>query len=57
MFAAGWTLAAADAVCAGGDSGSDVPDVLGALTSLLDKNLVMVDTKTAEPRFRTDRCT
>ncbi len=52
VFAGGWTLAAADAVAGGGDPDSDVPDVLRSLTSLVDKNLLLVDATSAEPRFR-----
>jgi non-specific serine/threonine protein kinase len=37
VFAGGWTLEAAEAVCA------DVPDVLGVLLQLVDKSLVLVD--------------
>jgi non-specific serine/threonine protein kinase len=49
VFAGGWTLAAAEAV-----AGEDVPDVLGALTSLTDKSLIVLTTPggTDEPRFR-----
>ena len=41
VFAAGWTLEAAEAVCAGGDI--DVADVLDLLTHLVDKSLVAMD--------------
>lgn len=48
VFAGGWTLDAAEAVA----SDADVPDVLTALTSLADKNLIVVQTDASEPRFR-----
>jgi predicted ATPase/class 3 adenylate cyclase len=41
VFAGGWTLEAAEAVCAGGDI--DEPDVLDLLTHLVDKSLVAMD--------------
>ncbi len=40
VFAGGWTLGAAEAVCAGGCL--DAPDVLGALSALTDKSLVQM---------------
>ncbi|MEO8511086.1 MAG: helix-turn-helix domain-containing protein [Chloroflexota bacterium] len=53
VFAGGWTLEAAEAV-----AGGDVPDVLAALTSLADKNLIVVQPGegrsegASQPRFR-----
>ena len=41
VFVSGFSLAAAEAVCAGGEIEDD--DVLGLLTSLVDKSLVQVD--------------
>jgi len=41
VFAGGWTLEAAEAVCAGGDVSGD--DVLDLLAELVDKSLVMVE--------------
>ncbi|MEZ4731202.1 MAG: hypothetical protein R3E79_29135, partial [Caldilineaceae bacterium] len=47
IFIGGWTLDAAEVICAGGDiHGQDVLDVL---TRLVDKSLVVVDTH-SEPR-------
>ena len=47
VFAGGWTIDAAQAVC-----GSDEPDVLPILESLLDKSLVYRDASDqGEPRF------
>jgi predicted ATPase/DNA-binding winged helix-turn-helix (wHTH) protein len=48
VFAGGWTLGAAEAVCAEGD----VFDVLDTLTQLLDKSLVILDERAAEPRYK-----
>jgi predicted ATPase len=50
VFAGGWTLEAAEAVCAGDDMEST--DVLDLLTRLVDKSLVVPDEKAAEPRYR-----
>ncbi|HEU4919483.1 MAG TPA: LuxR C-terminal-related transcriptional regulator [Candidatus Limnocylindrales bacterium] len=53
VFAGGWDLAAAGAV-----AGDVLPDVLGGLTSLADKSLIVVEptamsaTASGEPRFR-----
>ncbi|UKY51122.1 BTAD domain-containing putative transcriptional regulator [Streptomyces inhibens] len=47
VFAGGCTLAAAEAVC--GEEGEEVLDRLGAL---LDKSLLVVDHRGAEPRYR-----
>lgn len=49
VFAGGWDLEAAAAVCSEGDVGSS--DVLDALTRLVEKSLVTV-TADAGPRFR-----
>ncbi|WP_431958980.1 BTAD domain-containing putative transcriptional regulator [Actinacidiphila sp. bgisy160] len=49
VFAGGWTLPAAEAICAGPPAGAadgaaiDAEDVLDLLASLADKSLVMVD--------------
>jgi predicted ATPase/DNA-binding CsgD family transcriptional regulator/DNA-binding XRE family transcriptional regulator len=48
VFAGGWTLNAAETVA----TDADVPDVLTALTSLADKNLIVVQSDASEPRFR-----
>ncbi len=55
VFRGGWTLAAAEAVCAGPDltgfenlSGLDVLDLLG---HLVDKSLVMVEERDSETRY------
>jgi len=50
VFAGGWTLEAAEAVCAG--DGMESADVLDLLTRLVDKSLVVPDEKAAEPRYR-----
>ena len=50
VFAGGWTLEAAEAVCA--DDGIESGDVLDLLTRLVDKSLVVPDEKAAEPRYR-----
>ena len=50
IFAGGWTLEAATAVC-GGD-GTDEFTVLDSLTSLADKSLVVVDFEQEAQRFR-----
>jgi predicted ATPase/DNA-binding winged helix-turn-helix (wHTH) protein len=49
VFAAGWTIASAEQVCAG--NGIDALDVIEQLTSLVDKSLVMTDERTGETRF------
>ena len=41
VFAGGWTLEAAEAVCAGGDVGAG--DVLDLIADLVDKSLVMME--------------
>ncbi|MET0918072.1 MAG: tetratricopeptide repeat protein [Burkholderiales bacterium] len=49
VFAGGWTLQAAECVCSGGNvSGAEVMDLL---TSLTDKNLVVIETHGDETRF------
>lgn len=50
VFAGGWTLEAAEAVCAG--DGIDSAEVLDLLTRLVDKSLVAPDEQAAEPRYR-----
>jgi predicted ATPase/DNA-binding CsgD family transcriptional regulator len=50
VFAGGWTLEAAEAICAGG--GIDSPDVLDLLTRLVDKSLVVVEPPREEARYR-----
>lgn len=49
IFAGGWTLEAAAAVCA---ASSDDWEVLESLGSLVDKSLVMVDSSGEERRYR-----
>jgi non-specific serine/threonine protein kinase len=48
VFAGGWTLGAAEDICAGGQ----VLDVLNTLTQLLDKSLVVLDEQANEPRYK-----
>jgi predicted ATPase/DNA-binding CsgD family transcriptional regulator len=50
VFAGGWTLAAAETVCAG--NGIDQSEVLELLISLTDKSLVLVESQTDNGRFR-----
>jgi predicted ATPase/DNA-binding CsgD family transcriptional regulator len=50
VFAGGWTLEAAEAVCA--DGAVDPPAVLDALTSLVDKSLVTVEMPADAARYR-----
>ena len=50
VFAGGWTLEAAEAICAG--EGIDVSEVLDLLTRLVEKSLVVLDATEAEPRYR-----
>jgi predicted ATPase/class 3 adenylate cyclase len=50
VFAGGWTLAAAEQVCAGG--AVEHRGVLDLLTSLCDKSLVMVDQNDGPYRYR-----
>jgi predicted ATPase/DNA-binding XRE family transcriptional regulator len=49
VFAGGWTLAAAEAVCAG--DVIDAQDVLDALTRLVDKSLVMLSARSETRRY------
>jgi predicted ATPase/DNA-binding winged helix-turn-helix (wHTH) protein len=50
VFAGGWTLAAAEQVCAG--DGIEASDVIEQLTSLIDKSLVMTDEQAGATRYR-----
>ncbi len=50
VFAGGWTLEAAEAVCAGGSV--EAAEILNRLTSLVDKSLVLVEMLGAEARYR-----
>jgi predicted ATPase/class 3 adenylate cyclase/Tfp pilus assembly protein PilF len=50
VFAGGWTLAAAEAVCAGEDV--DEYEILDLLGQLVDKSLVMMEEHGGEARFR-----
>jgi len=50
VFAGGWTLAAAEEVCAG--EGIEHRDVLDLLTSLADKSLVVSEQEDAQTRYR-----
>jgi predicted ATPase/class 3 adenylate cyclase len=50
VFAGGWTLDAAEAVCAGG--GIEASDILDLLTQLVDKSLVVAETQRGEARYR-----
>lgn len=50
VFAGGWTLDAAETICAG--SGIESPDVLDLLTHLVDKSLVVVEPPREEARYR-----
>jgi predicted ATPase len=50
VFAGGWTLESAEAVCAG--QGIESSEVLDLLTRLVDKSLVVPDDKATEPRYR-----
>lgn len=50
VFAGGWTLEAAEAVCA--DEEFDALDVLELLSSLVDKSLVIADPAGASTRYR-----
>jgi predicted ATPase/class 3 adenylate cyclase len=49
-FGGGWTLEAAEAVCAGG--GVEAAGVLDLLTALVDKSLVVADEQEGEARYR-----
>jgi predicted ATPase/class 3 adenylate cyclase/DNA-binding CsgD family transcriptional regulator len=50
VFAGGWTLEAAEAVCA--DGRLEPEEVLDPLTHLVEKSLVVPDEQTTEPRYR-----
>jgi len=50
VFAGGWTLEAAEAICARG--GVDADQVLDLLTSLVEKSLVLAETQAGEARYR-----
>ena len=50
VFAGGWTLDAAEQVCAG--DGVDAEDVLDLLASLVDKSLVVAEERDAGTRYR-----
>jgi predicted ATPase/class 3 adenylate cyclase len=50
VFAGGWTLEAAEHVCA--DDDTPAADVLDLLTSLADKSLVAFDAERSESRYR-----
>ena len=50
MFAGGWTLEAAEAVCTGG--GTEASDVLDLLAQLVDKSLVVAQTHGGEARYQ-----
>jgi len=50
VFAGGWTIEAAEAVCAGGEV--DSLDVFEANTRLVDKSLIVLDEQGTEPRYR-----
>lgn len=50
VFANGWLLEAAEAVCAG--QGIEAPQVLDLLTHLVDKSLVLAEEKEKETRYR-----
>jgi predicted ATPase/class 3 adenylate cyclase len=57
VFAGGWALEAADAICAGGQGSAGIllpADVIDALTRLVDKSLVVVDENVpgGEARYR-----
>lgn len=50
VFAGGWSLAAAEAICAGDNVA--VADVLPLLAQLVDQSLVVADLDGPEPRYR-----
>jgi predicted ATPase len=50
VFAGGWTLEAAEQVCAGADV--EAAAVLGLLASLVDKSLVLVGEQAGQARYR-----
>ena len=49
VFAGGWPLEAAEAVCAG--DGIDAPEIVDLLTSLVDKSLVLAEIPDGEARY------
>ncbi len=50
VFAGGWTLESAEAICSG--DGVEASDILDLLTQLVDKSLVVAETRDAEARYR-----
>ena len=50
VFAGGWTFEAAEAICSG--DGIEASGILDLLTGLVDKSLVLVETRTGEARYR-----
>ena len=50
VFAGGWTLDAAEAVCSGGDI--EEWEILDLLTGLVDKSMAMVETQAGRTRYR-----
>lgn len=50
VFAGGWTLEAAEAVCSG--AGLQRAEILDLLTHLVEKSLVVLDDTATEPRYR-----
>ncbi len=50
VFARGWTLEAAEAVCSG--DGVEASEILDVLTALVDKSLVLVETHDEAARYR-----
>jgi len=50
VFAGGWTLEAAEAICVG--NGAEKDKVLDLLAELVDKSLVVAETKGREARYR-----
>lgn len=53
VFAGGWTLEAAEAVCIG--DGIECADILGLLGRLVEKSLVMADTHCSWRRMERNR--
>ena len=51
VFAGGWTLEAAEAVCCS-DDGVEKSAILDLLTQLVDKSLLVVETQSGETRYR-----
>ena len=50
VFAGGWTLEAAESICAG--EGLESNQILDVLLHLVDKSLVVAETQGTEPRYR-----